>query len=206
MQGWLAGVGLTVTALVLNACGGQIAPGAGTGPDAEAGNTIASSNDVDGASAASSNDGGGAPAGPSLVVNGDFTQGVSFWGFETPPPGGSEIAVRNGDLCVTAAAAGSPVTVIWPTVGYPGASLSSSKTYTLSYGAVVKETVPMDVKVGAETSPDFEAQNDVVGTSLRTFTHTFVPPRDDGDAGLEFTFTIPVKQPICFAAISLVAR
>jgi hypothetical protein len=149
--------------------------------------------------------GGGSGSGSNLLVNGDFSQNDTNWHFEN-----GTATVNNGQYCATNITSGGLFG--WQNMATP-LMLSGSHSYTLSYQASGSNSAALHVKVAHAENPytpdDYDPMNnnqtvnDMLGTSLQTFTHTFTPAMgDDSDTGI--AFFVEAGQNICIANVKLV--
>ncbi|HVT06164.1 MAG TPA: carbohydrate binding domain-containing protein [Polyangia bacterium] len=174
-----------------NATGGSSASGGATG--------------TGGSSATGGSMGtGGGPAGPNLIMNGDFSQNTTGWNIQN---GSSQ--VTNGQLCVQVN--GSQAIIGW---GDATASINvtSGKTYSLSYQASATNPVNLAIHLGS-TQPNYdldaaEISGDKPTSSLQTFMHDDVSAmRTDSQAGLAFLVTaMNGSSTFCLDNVSLTQK
>jgi hypothetical protein len=141
-----------------------------------------------GSSSTGGSNGTGGMSGTNLVTNGDLSNGDTGWGVGSGSP--TTKGVMNGQYCVTF----SNMTIL---VGWGNSSvaanLSSGASYTLSYQASSTDSnTTVEIHVGQAVSPyNSDASNitgDKPGSSLTTFSHTFMSTANDSTAGLAFLF------------------
>jgi hypothetical protein len=180
------------------AAGTTGAAGNGTGSAGNVGTTGAAGNGSAGDVGPTGGGGaGGTGAGTNLITNGDLSSGATNWHTEMGTGN-----VNNGAYCVTNPGA---ALVGWSSTAGMPLILSGGTSYRLSFQASGMGTV--HTKVGLAVSPytaDFEG-NDNVGSSLQTFTHTFMPTSTDSNAGIAFTFMNAGTSTVCIDNVTLVA-
>ena len=142
-----------------------------------------------GASATGGSTGTGGISGTNLVMNGDLSQGDTGWGIGSGSP--TSKGVMNGEYCVTFS--NMTILVGWGNGSGTAASLTSGASYTLSYQASSTDSsTTVEIHIGQAVSPyNADASNitgDKPGSSLTTFTHTFMSTANDTTAGLAFYF------------------
>src|SRR5580698_5082027 len=151
--------------------------------------------------------------GPTLITNGDFSMGTSYW--VPMPMADGMLATHSGpppQLCV-AVPSGEMVVLAWT----PGVMLSPGATYTFTYSAMATPAVTVDAKVGHSSSPytaDFETQSgsDAISTSFNTFVHSFTAPTNPVETSAGIAFGIPqtgnvgAAETVCFEEVSLVLQ
>jgi hypothetical protein len=148
-----------------------------------------------GQSAGSGGATGGTGNGANLIANGDLSDGATNWHTEMGTGN-----VNGGAYCVTNPGA---ALVGWSSPAGMPLSLSGGTSYRLSFQASGAGTV--HTKVGLAVTPytaDFEG-NDSVGSSLQTFTHTFMPTATDSNAGIAFTFMNAGSATVCIDNVTL---
>jgi hypothetical protein len=182
--------------------GGAVSTGGTPGTGGAAGGGAAGA----GGSATGGNTGsGGTGPANNLIVNGDFSQGTTNWHFEN-----GTASVNNGQYCATSISSGALFG--WQNMTTP-LMLSGSHSYTLSYQASGSNNAAIHVKVAHADSPytpdDYDPMNnnqtvnDMLSTSLQTFTHMFTPGMgDDSDTGV--AFFVEAGQNVCIANVILV--
>ncbi len=133
---------------------------------------------------------GGTSPGSNLIINGDFSNGLTEWGITLQAGSLTNSGVVSGQLCVTLGAY-TTVTLGWPSDTSTVFSLPSGGTYQLSYQA--RTTIGLagfEIQVGQGVAPytqiDFMTQADVPGSQLDTFTHTFSPALAEPQGGFAF--------------------
>jgi len=154
---------------------------------------------------------GGGSLGTNLIVNGDFSNGLTGWGVTVQAGSLNSQTISNGQVCM---GLGVYTTV---TLGYPsdisGAfALMSGHDYQISYQASTTVSIgQFEVKVGTDVAPytqtDFLSDSDVPGSSPLTFTHLFSSATSDPQAGLAFNIVSgPASATtVCVSHVSLVA-
>ncbi|MFW5813452.1 MAG: InlB B-repeat-containing protein [Fibrobacterota bacterium] len=128
-----------------------------------------------------------ADPGSEMLVNGNFSSGVTPWRLGVY--GGSASGkVTNGEYVTSISSAGTAAWNIQFTQS--GVALETGKTYTLSFRARAASTRTVQVNVGMSSSPytsymgSFNAE---LTTSMKTFTKTFtMNSSSDANARVEF--------------------
>ncbi len=143
-----------------------------------------------GGAAGSSGGAGGTPPLPSLIVNGDFSNGLTDWKIVLDAGSLMNSGILNGQLCVTFGAY-TTVTLGWPSDTTTVFALQAGATYRLSYQAqTTMGLAGFEAQVGQGVAPytqiDFMTQADVPGSQLATFTHTFTPTVAEPQGGFAF--------------------
>ncbi len=169
---------------------------AGAGGFAGAGGGFAGAG---GGNAGAGGKGGGAAGGaggaaglppPNLIVNGDFSNGVTDWKITLDAGSLMNSGVLNGQLCVTFGAY-TTVTLGWPSDTTTVFALQAGTPYRLSYQAdTTIGLAGFEVQVGQGVDPytqlDYMTQADVPGSQLAIFTHTFTPTVAEPQGGFAF--------------------
>jgi hypothetical protein len=182
--------------------GGLAGAGGGNGQGGSAGGGVAGTGGFAGAgggSAGAGGKGGGAAGGaagaaglppPNLIVNGDFSNGVTDWKITLDAGSLMNSGVLNGQLCVTFGAY-TTITLGWPSDTTTVFALQAGTPYRLSYQAdTTIGLAGFEVQVGQGVAPytqlDYMTQADVPGSQLATFTHTFTPTVAEPQGGFAF--------------------
>jgi hypothetical protein len=186
--------------------GGTTGSGGTTGTAGTTGITgIAGANGTAGTNGAAGTNGG---SGTNLVINGDFSNGMTDWTIPNGTP--TNPGVTNGQFCLTLVTNGEVI------VGWGSTStffaVNSGTNYTLSYqanstGALSKFEAHVG-QVGAPYTVDYNTNNnDTPSTGLTTFTHTFTVNTSDPQAGLAFDMEATTGTPtVCLDNASLTAN
>jgi hypothetical protein len=151
---------------------------------------------------------GGGSSGSNLVINGDFSQGMTNWNISENTP--TNPGVNNGQLCITLTSGTGEVIVGWGD-STTSASLSAGVNYTLSYQASASAGLSeFDVHIGQAVGSfnlDKDLGNDNVGTSLGTVTHMFSLSSADSQAGVAFLIKASGgSSTVCIDNVSLTAN
>lgn len=95
------------------------------------------------------------PRGSNMVMNGDFSLGISNWTVDDGAGNPVAHTVLNGELCVEVSAAVPFVSVRWPVDSVTGASLSGGNTYQMTYDAWADDpsAVVLETKIGSANAP-----------------------------------------------------
>lgn len=172
--------------------GGGAAGGGGAGASGgSAGGGAGGKGGGVGGTAGSAGGAGGTPLPPpNLIVNGDFSNGLTDWKITLDAGSLMNSGILNGQLCVTFGAY-TTITLGWPSDTTTVFALQTGTTYRLSYEA--DTTIGLagwEVQVGQGVAPytqiDFMTQADVPGGQLATFTHTFTPTVAEPQGGFAF--------------------
>ena len=154
---------------------------------------------------------GGTGPGPNLILNGDFSQDITYWGITLDAGSLGNSGVTNGELCVTLGAY-TTVTIGWPKDLSKVFSLRTGVTYQLSYQAqTTMGLAQFEAQVGQGVPPyaqiDFMTTADVPGSQLLSFAHTFSITTPEPQGGFAFNIISGPASPttVCMAHISLVA-
>jgi len=161
--------------------------------------TTGNAGDSGSGSAGTTGAGGSGPSGPNLIANGDLSDGATNWHTE----GGTGSVNSSGAYCVTNPGA---ALVGWASPAGTPLVLAGGTSYRLSFQASGAGT--LHTKVGLAVQPytaDFEG-NDNLGSSLQTFTHTFMPSNTDNNAGIAFTFMNAGSSTVCIDNVTLSAN
>lgn len=195
--GGTTGTGGNVSTGGTTGTGGSSSGGTtGTGGSSSGGTTGSGGSSSGGATGS-----GGTGSGTNLIVNGDFSQGMTNWHFE------NGTANLNGNQ-YCASTINSGALFGWQNTATP-LMLSGSASYTLSYQASGQNNASIHVKVAHAVDTfmpddyDPSNQNDSFGTSLQTITHTFTPAMGD-DSNTGVAFFVESGQNVCIANVSLI--
>lgn len=151
-------------------------------------------------------------SGTNLVINGDFSSGMTDWTIPNGTP--TNPGVTNGQFCLTLGANVGEVIVGWGDTSTFFA-VNSGTNYTLSYQAKSTGTLSkFEAHVGQVGAPygidyntNSNGNNDTPGTGLTTFTHTFTINTSDPQAGLAFDMAATTGTPtVCLDNASLTAN
>ncbi len=200
---------------------GATAGAAGSAAGASGASGATSGSDMDGAASAmdsassGSTSGSGGPdatmQGSNLVLNGDFSQGETYWGISS---GTGAIDAGTNQLCVTVGMGSGTVYLGWPQPSsMTGMNLASGTKYTFSYKAQTSQgNMTIEAKIADSMGSsnympvDSDSTMEMITGSLQTFTHTFTPTSPDTSAGLVFVFSSSSQNTICFESVSVVAQ
>ena len=146
-------------------------------------------------------------SGSNLIINGDFSMGMTDWGIPNGTP--TNPGVNNGQFCLTLAT-NNMVILGWGDTT-TSASLNAGTNYTLSYQASSTGALSMfEVHVGQVVSPyavDYNDMSDTLSSGLNTFTHGFTIPSADPQAGLAFVMNASSGTPtVCVDNVSVKAN
>jgi hypothetical protein len=154
---------------------------------------------------------GGGAAGPNLIVNGDFSNGVTDWKIVLDAGSLTNSGTLDGQLCVTFGAY-TTVTLGWPSDTTTVFALQTGTTYRLSYQAqTTLGLASFEAQVGQGVAPytqiDFMTMADVPGSQLNTFTHTFTPSIAEPQGGFAFNIISGASAGtvVCVDNVSLTA-
>jgi hypothetical protein len=157
--------------------------------------------------------GGTIVTGTNQILNGDFSNGATYWGVTINSSGtvsGVSSSVSNGQLCVSIPTYVS-VTIGWPATGSPVAVLHQGKTYYFSYQISTTATLyTYEAKIGQATSPytqtDLSITSDapVAGAGLQTFSYQFIAVYDEPVAGVAFNILTLSPTTVCVDNVSLI--
>ncbi len=142
--------------------------------------------------------GGGSGSG-NLITNGDFAAGMANWHIEN---GNGNI--NNGRFCIMSP--GSSMLLGW--TASANVMLDGAKMYRISYSAsATSGSVRMHVKVALSVQPytsDYEV-DDMLNSTMRTFTHTFMPMNgSDDNMGVAITVPSGTNATVCIDDVSIV--
>lgn len=146
-------------------------------------------------------------SGTNLIINGDFSMGMTDWAVPNGAP--TNVGVNNGQFCLTLAT-NNMVVVGWGSSS-TSASVSPGTNYTLSYQASSTGSLSMfEVHVGQVISPyavDYNDMSDTLANNLNTFSHGFTVSNADTQAGLAFVMNASNGTPtVCIDNVSLKAN
>lgn len=138
--------------------------------------------------------GGGSPTG-NLVVNGDFSNGLSDWHTVTLPKTiDPNETLTSGLVCVQVPPIATYVSIGWPADVASAFSLVAGQMYLFSFQASWSGSLSFyEAKVGGAMSPnqdDFTAPTTAATMSaqaLQTFSYRFRPTMGDPAAGVAFS-------------------
>jgi pilus assembly protein FimV len=172
-------------------------------------NGIAGTNGTAGTNGAAGTNGS---SGSNLVINGDFSMGMTDWAIPDGTP--TNPGVTNGQFCLTLGTSVGEVIVGWGDTSTFFA-VNTGTNYTLSYqasstGALSKFEAHVG-QVGAPYGIDYttnnNGSNDTPGAGLTTFTHNFTVTTSDPQAGLAFDMAATAGTPkVCLDNASLTAN
>jgi hypothetical protein len=130
---------------------------------------------------------------PNLVQNSEFDSGTASWNFSPNNGASGSMAVVTGAglsgtnaLKVTISLPGS---AFWHVqVTQPGISISSGKTYTISFMAKASANKDINVVLQQDVSPftNYWSQNLTVTTAANTYTYAFNSTVNDANTALRF--------------------
>jgi hypothetical protein len=217
MSGSTTGTASGTTGSATGASGAS--SGATTGGDMDSATSDTDSASSGSSAGSSGTSGGGGPdatmQGDNLVLNGDFSQGGTYWGISSGT-GGIDAGTNAGtsQLCVTVGMGSGTVYLGWPQPSsMVGMSLASGTMYTFSYKAQTAQgNLTIEAKVANSMGSsnympvDSDSTMDMVTGSLQTFTHTFTPTSNDASAGVVFIFSSQSADTVCFESVSVVAQ
>jgi hypothetical protein len=146
--------------------------------------------------------------GPNLIVNGDFSNGMTNWAIPNGTP--TSPGVMNGQFCLTLVNNAANVIVGWGDAS-TSVVVNQGTSYTLSYQASSSAGLStFEAHVGQVVQPynvDFNAKDDKPGTGLTTFTHIVTVTTSDAQAGLAFVMAASSGTPkVCLDNVSLTAE
>ncbi|HEY6475203.1 MAG TPA: carbohydrate binding domain-containing protein [Polyangia bacterium] len=160
--------------------------GAATGGNTGSGGAAGSGSTGTGGAATGGNTGsGGSSSGTNLVVNGDFSQGMTDWNLTGSP---SSSGVNNGEYCMMVTMAEGQIILGWGD-STTSLNLMANVNYTVSYQARASNGATVDVHIGQAVGSfalDKDLGNDSPGTGTQTFTHMFSITNADPQAGVAF--------------------
>jgi len=139
-------------------------------------------------------------------VNGDFSNGQTYWVVTLQAGSLAGQSVVNGQFCVQLGT-NATVTVGWPGDSSLAIAIGIGTSYQLSYAVQTTAALVMfQAKVGLAAPPytltDFLV-NDIPGTALQTFSHSFTATAADPQAGIAFNITASSPATVCLDDIAL---
>jgi hypothetical protein len=201
---------------ISGAMGGAVGTGGQTGTGGVTGGTGGVSGGTGGVSGGTggvsggTGGAGGQPVG-NLIVNGDFSAGVSSWQVSANTCTNPNFSVNgNGAACVSLNANCSL------TIGYPSGAtapfqITAGVSYQFSYQASSTGGVNFEAKIG-QTMPPYDATNsdfanEPIGAPLATHAHTFMRPTTDSMMGIGFNLAAGgAGTTVCIDNVSVMAN
>jgi hypothetical protein len=157
---------------------------------------------------------GGAPAQRgNLIVNGDFSAGMSPWHVMayTPAPSVTS-AITDGALCLTmdgTLGLGNSATIGWPDATSSNIALVSGATYQFAYQAWwTGSGTGLTVEAKAGMGINFDTNADKLGNQPQAFQHDFTVVSGEPSTGVAFNvlYNGSAKVDVCVDNVTLIPR